>query len=263
MATIWLTYAWADNGTGDVDFVAQEIQRSGVSVKLDRWNLGAGKRLWEQIEAFIADPQQCDAWVLYATQNSLGSEPCREEFAYALDRALGTRGSLFPVVGLFPSSVDKGLIPAGIKTRLYLSTTDPDWKERLRAAAEGKAPTIVAGIVTPYQLDVHRRTGTGPVRFSIEVRPRAGTWAPFAAATPLAEKDSVAPSIMCGPRSRVTDGGMLMNTGEGTSDDGKWFVMFAGNEATPTTSYYIHCSALPSRLAFGVQGGAPVFDVSL
>ena len=135
MATTWLTYAWEDNKEGDVDFVAQELEQAGVSVKLDRWNLKAGKRLWEQIEHFIQDPQESDAWVLYATANSLGSEACKEEFAYALDRALRSRGQDFPVVGLFPGTVDEDLIPAGIRTRLYVSLTDPDWKERIKAAA--------------------------------------------------------------------------------------------------------------------------------
>src|SRR3990172_9019253 len=105
MATTWLTYAWEDNKEGDVDFVAQELEQAGVSVKLDRWNLKAGKRLWEQIEHFIQDPQESDAWVLYATANSLGSEACKEEFAYALDRALRSRGQDFPVVGLFSRTI--------------------------------------------------------------------------------------------------------------------------------------------------------------
>src|SRR5688500_9638419 len=102
MATVWLTYAWADNDAGDVDYVAQALRDAGLEVKLDRWNLGAGRRLWDQIASFIQDPAHCDAWVLYATQNSLGSEPCREEYSYALDRALQSRGSTFAIIGVFP-----------------------------------------------------------------------------------------------------------------------------------------------------------------
>jgi hypothetical protein len=44
MASIWLTYAWPDNQHRDVDFVAQELGSAGIEVKLDRWNLSAGKR---------------------------------------------------------------------------------------------------------------------------------------------------------------------------------------------------------------------------
>jgi len=88
MATVWLTYAWGDNRQQDVEFVAQELKDAGIEVKLDRWNIQAGKRLWEQIENFIQERKSCDAWVIYATQNSLGSEPCKEEYAYALDRAI-------------------------------------------------------------------------------------------------------------------------------------------------------------------------------
>src|SRR5215213_4566604 len=116
MATLWITYSWQDNRE-DVDFVAQELEALGLTVRLDRWTLGAGRRLWEQIESFIQDPAQTDAWMLYATQASLGSEACKEEYAYALDRALHTRDSSFPVIALFPSHVEESLIPAGIRTR--------------------------------------------------------------------------------------------------------------------------------------------------
>ena len=112
----------------DVDFVAQELVRTGLTVKLDRWNIEAGKRLWQQIENFISNSEESDAWILYATQNSLGSEACKEEYSYALDRALHQRGTTFPIIGLFPSSVDDSLIPAGLRTRLCVSITDPDWK---------------------------------------------------------------------------------------------------------------------------------------
>jgi hypothetical protein len=35
MATVWITYAWADNQHNDIDFVAQELGRVGLTVKLD------------------------------------------------------------------------------------------------------------------------------------------------------------------------------------------------------------------------------------
>jgi len=88
MGTIWMTYAWVDNQAKDIDFIAQEIGATGITVKLDRWNLKTGIRLWDQIENFIQNPAECDGWLLVATQASMGSEPCREEYAYALDRRL-------------------------------------------------------------------------------------------------------------------------------------------------------------------------------
>ncbi len=262
MATIWITYARADNADNDVDFVAQELMRSGVIVKLDRWNISAGKRLWEQIEHFITNPTESNAWLLIATQNSLQSEPCKEEFAYALQRALGQRGADFPVIALFLGPVDNALIPAGIKTRLFVSITDPDWKERIVAAAEGRKLKISPIDVQPFVLRVHEhQKGDRPL--AIEVRPRAGVWAPFFAAIPSAEKDIVDPHVMVGPRDVPTGSGMLVNCGDGLSNDGLWWVRIAGNQATPTTSYYIWCKQLPSQLAFGVNGGNPQYTVRL
>lgn len=262
MAKIWITYAWDDNEQGDVDFIAQELQRSGVEVKLDRWNIAAGQRLWTQIENFICLEKQSDAWLLVATSNSLLSESCKEEYAYALNRALSARGNEFPVIALFLGPADQNLIPAGIKTRLYLSITDPDWKERIVASAEGRPHQVGLADVQPYHLKIHTALG-GNKPFAIEVRPRAGVWAPFIAGIPLEEKERVDPNIMIGPRDLPTNSGMLVNCGECPSPDGKMWVMIAGNQATPTESYYVWCSSLPTTLIFGVDGRAPQFTVNL
>ncbi len=258
MSSVWITYAWDDNKDGDVDYTAQELMRSGLDVKLDRWNLSAGKRLWEQIDAFIQDPSKSDAWLLYATQASLGSEKCKEEFAWALDRALEKRGDSFPIIALFPRSVDDELIPAGIKTRLFVSITDPDWKERIVAAVEGRQASITKPQIEPYALTVHKDSE----KFVIEVRPRAGTWSPFLAAIPIDEKEAVSPSISHGPAKLIPRSSVLMSTGTGTSSDGKLWIAFAGNEATPTQSYYIFCNKLPSILIFGINGGQPQYQVT-
>ncbi len=261
MATVWITYAWADNQHNDVDFVAQELGRAGLTVKLDRWNLGAGRRLWEQIEGFICKSDQSDAWLLVATNNSLASEPCKEEFAYALDRALKSRGDAFPVIAVFLTHTDPSLIPAGIRTRLHVSITDPDWKERIVAAAERRIHAASRPDVQPFHFHVHRMEGRSkPI--AIEVRPRAGVWAPFIACVPLAEKDRVQPFIMIGPREVPTDSGMLTNCGEGPSPDNSLWLMHAGNQSTPTESYYVWCQELPSKLVFGVNGRTPQFTVT-
>jgi hypothetical protein len=262
MATIWITYAWVDNQHGDVDFVAQELEQAGLQVRLDRWNISAGRRLWSQIENFIISPEQSDAWLLVATNNSLSSEPYKEEYAYALNRALDVRGQSYPVIALFLGPVDQNLIPAGIRTRLYVSITDPDWKERIVAAAEGRLQQIQRQQIQPFHIHEHQNQPR-PKPIAIEVRPRAGVWAPFIAAVPMSEKENIDPSIMIGSRDVPTNTGMLVNCGEGTSPDGKMWVMTSGNQATPTESYYIWCKSVPSTLVFGVNGRAPQYTVNL
>lgn len=137
MKKIWITYCWKDNEHNDVEFIAQQLEAEGFEVRLDRWDISAGKRLWEQIDNFITNESESDAWLFYATQNSLGSEPCKEEYAYALDRALSDRDKDFAVIGVFPSSVEKELIPTGIKTRLFVSLEDNDWLARISEAVRG------------------------------------------------------------------------------------------------------------------------------
>jgi len=251
MAKVWLTYAWADNRDGDVDFAVQELTAAGVDVRLDRWNIGAGKRLWEQIAQFIQDPAECDAWMLYATQNSIGSEPCREEIAYALDRALTQRGQVFPVIGLFPGPVGADLIPAPLRTRLYVSMRDADWKERIKAAAEGRQPAITQERIEPFAIKLHRL----PKQILIEVRPRAGRWTPFVAGIPIGEKDRVNPSLVHGSSGRTPATSMVSVRQPRPSNDGSLWVLVSDDEATPTHSFFVVCEALPSILVFGPIDG--------
>ena len=155
--------------------------------------------------------------------------------------------------------MDKDLIPAGIKTRLFVSVTDPDWKERIIAAVEKRDINITRPQIEPYAFKIHQ-SGEGYV---IEMRPRAGTWSPFLAAIPMDEKERVSPSIGHGPANNIPGAFMLMNCGESTSEDGKLWIMHAGNEATPTQSYFIFCKQLPSILMFGINGGQPQYQVRL
>jgi len=261
MANIWITYAWDDNTQSDVDFVAQELSRVGVHVKLNHWNIRAGRPLWEQVEHFIQDEKGSDAWLIYASQNSLGSGACKEEYSYALDRALNRRGNKFPTIAIFPGPVDNSLIPAGDRVSLCVSLTDLEWKERVKAATEGRSPALAKPQFEPFTIQIHQSNSGTSHWFAIEVRPREGTWSPFFAAVPLSEKDHVRPYIMHGPRGQVPQDGELINAGEAPSSNDAWWVMFAQNEATPTQSYFIHCNELPSRLAFGINGGRQQYIV--
>lgn len=260
MKTLWITYAWEDNTNGDVEYIAQELEKAGISVKLDRWNIKAGKRLWEQIDNFITNPSESDALAIIATQKSLGSEPCKEEVAYALDRALSTRGHSFPLIGIFTTDVDEELIPSSIKTRLFVSLKDTDWIERIKSSLEDRTPNIPRPTIEPYTVET-RISNDG--RIVIEMRPRAGTWSPFFCAIPLLEKVKIQPIILSGPKGNIPMGGVQMMAGEGESDDKKWWIMYSGNEATPTTSYYLFCKELPSQIVFGINGGKPQYLIPM
>ncbi len=191
--------------------------------------------------------------MLYATQNSLQSEPCKEEYAYALDRALSARSQQYRVIALFPSSVDKALLPAEIRTRLFLSTTDPDWKERIVAAAEKRAPSFDAKAIQPYQVSLHTAHPSG--KQIVELRPRAGVWGPVFAAVPIEEKDACELFIMVEPSNSPTGTGMSACLWDGPSDDGKWWVIARQAQATPTMSLYVWYRKAPSALRFGPADG--------
>ncbi|MDG1118045.1 MAG: toll/interleukin-1 receptor domain-containing protein [Flavimaricola sp.] len=138
-AKIWLTYAWKDNDDQEVDFIIQELEEKGLEVGFDRAKLLAGRRLWDQIDEHISD-SELDAWAIIVTRNSLKSEPCQEELAYALDRSIRLKGSTFPLIGIFPEPLDRELIPSSLATRLYVTLDNNEWADKIVSAATQKVP---------------------------------------------------------------------------------------------------------------------------
>ncbi len=259
---VWLTYAWAGNKARDVDYIAQQLTQIGVEVHLDRWDLIAGRSLWDQIKDHILNPAESDAWVIFATQHSLGSAPCQKEYGYAFERIVAERGAKFPMIALFPGLVDTGLLPPEAKGRWHVTLTDDDWAERIKSAAEGKSPDITKPMLPQFETNFHVLDPGSPQRV-IELRPRAGIWAPFFAAIPLKERESVRPRLFRGPRGRPPLGGMLSFPRDWESPDGSWWIISAQDEATPTTSYYVVCEKLPSAIRFGVLDEGPQFLIAI
>ena len=267
MKNIWITYSWEDNKDQMVDFVAQELNSLGLAVKLDKWTISAGNRLWEQIEKFITDENNCDAWIFYITPNSLGSEPCKKEFAYALDRSLHSRGGSFPLIGLSPSNVDNIIIPAAIRTRLYVSLQDDQWKERILASIEKRLPSITRPTIEPYTIEFHQfqPEGLNDKWIVIELRPRVGSWTPSFVGIKMSEKELTNPFSKYGPKGVYYLGGMKYYPNDNISKDGQWWLMTANNEVNTSTSLFLVCKSgkLPTQIAFGSLGDGPQFQIDL
>lgn len=252
---LWITYSWKDNSNQDVDFIAQELGKAGLDVHLDRYDLVPGQRLWDQIQKAIDDPSKCDGWLWVVTQNSLGSEKCKEEFSYALNRALGNRGDGFPVIALFLGDIDQSLITPGIKVRLYVNITSPGWKEQIVAGVERRAPDRPVQNLEPFYIQIHEKS---PSQFFIEIRPRAGTWHPFFVTIPKEEKELVGGSLWIAPAGRpdllikiFCSLGPLEGSPAGDSD--RW-AFGLQEDITPAKSAFLMCNVLPSNIVFGSPG---------
>lgn len=250
MKKIWLTYCWKDNEDLDVDYIVQELVKSGLSVQLDRKQLLTGQRLWEQIDAGITKPENSDAWAIVVSRHSLESGPCREEIAYALDRALQTRGDGYPLMGIFVEHIDRDLIPSALRTRLYVSLENKEWVERIRSGAHGEVPNINSANVAPQSITFHRNyEGTQLV---VEARPRAGHWNPCAIRVLAADRDLIKGLIIRPSRKVPTLGAKEYREGLDPSDS-RWWMYDAGEAVTasPTMSMYAFFNSVPSRLFIG------------
>lgn len=168
---LWLTYAWGNNKTNEVDYLIQELERRGLDVKYDRAVLLAGRPLWDQLDEQI-DWRNIDAWAIYMTRQSLESQPCREELAYALKNALELGRGTFPLMGISPEPIDKELIPKALSTRLYVTLSAPNALQDIVDGVEGQK-TVAPQPVAPIALRWHQTSF--PSELGLEFWPQLGS----------------------------------------------------------------------------------------
>jgi len=249
---LWLSYSWKDNVDDDIDFIASEIEKKDITVKLDRYVLISGQRLWSQIESHIVNPSECDAWGIFLTQNSLSSEAVREEIAYALDRALNTRGAVFPLIGINSGGVDRALVPVSISSRLYVDLTDRDWLERVVSGVRGHSPQLERAELMPVLFKEYEIYG----RSCIEARPRAGRWFPGIIAVPEDEWHCV-DIVICAPAGKATMSGETSSQkyiGQGP-DGRRWRGIQLNKNITPLYSLYLTLKSPVSSVLSGDLDG--------
>jgi hypothetical protein len=247
MATVWITFATEDNVDGDVDYLAQEISKAGLRTRQHPLFPGEDDKIDRLMPAFLARPDQCDAWILYASHRTL-EDGRGERIGQALQKAHDKRGP-FPAVGIFRQSnvaADAGKLPL----TYGLPADDPEWRKHL-----GNALTV----------DMSARAETGlhsylakllpsapqPFRYMFEFRPKMGRWNTFLFAILPEERAAVAPEI----RPFEFD--------EGFSDDAEWYFQVGRTPATPSTSYFVVMKEMPSRMAFGQEGTDEVVILNL
>jgi hypothetical protein len=91
--------------------------------------------------------------------------------------------------------------------------------------------------------------------FIVELRPRAGSIFPIFFAVPIADK-SLVKTTFIGPPGATRHLGNISQKSEGLSTDGAWWTIIERHEAaTPTRSFYVQFSAIPSKVVFGQDGG--------
>ena len=253
---LWITYAWSDNAGGDFDFLVQELSRAGVPARYDKIALVPGRKLWAQIaDRISSDP--LSGWAYLVTPSSLASGACKEELAYALQRALETKGEEFPLVGLL-HGVSIRDVPLALRVRLCVNLANPDWIEEIRAALSGTAPRRSIPEQDRLIVKIHQGYLSQPSRLAIEIRPRFGELRYWRWAFPRSGPQPVAWGT--GPANGGGIGGTKREVfqGEGEFSDiagtpVKFAIVGAGDPITPSASAYaVFDRELPQKCFFGV-----------
>jgi hypothetical protein len=256
---LWITYAWADDRDGDFSYLVQELRDIGVEAAYDRISLIPGRALWQQIADRISS-NDLSAWAYLLTRASLESKACREELAYALERALQSRNRDFPLIGLL-HGISIADVPTPLRVRLCINLADGNWRESVLAAVQNRPPALSIESNSPYVWTVHQPYRPVPNTVAIEIRPRFGEIHYWRASIPFGTE-----IVAWGPgpagggaismvRTMVVEGG----DGQVNSRRFAWFG--TGDRLTSGTSaYLIFPGNLPDLVGFGSANepaGAP------
>lgn len=248
---MWLTYAWKDNDDGDFHHLVARLEEAGLDVAYDRIQLVPGRRLWDQIAARITSGDIA-GWAYLVTPASLASQACREELAYALDRALRSTEEEFPLIGLI-HGVPVDELPTALRVRFCVDVADPDWVDAVVAAIEGRPPKVEAPDPGGIRLDFHQSYGADGSYGAFEFRPRFGEVTYWRLAFPVELADA---SVGSGPAGGGAVGGNMENYVDGNTEIEGMSMRFvgSGNTLTPGTSAYLSFHGQPpSAVCFGVS----------
>jgi len=93
--------------------------------------------------------------------------------AYALQRALETKGDEFPLIGLL-HGVSIRDVPLALRVRLCVNLANPDWLEEIRAGINGVTPRRPSPSHEPFIVNIHHGFLGQRENIAIEIRPRFG-----------------------------------------------------------------------------------------
>lgn len=250
---IWITYAWSDNDEGDFDYLVQKLEQSGIPAIYDKITLVPGRKLWEQIAEKISK-EPISAWAYLVTPNSLGSSACQEELAYALQRALETKGDEFPLIGLL-HNVSLRDVPMALRIRLCVNLSNPDWIEEIRGGVEGEPPRRTVSDQSPYIVKIHADYQNQDNTYAIEVRPRFGVLSYWRLAFPSDGPQPIRWGL--GPANGGGIGTIKFSVLTGEYDDiGGVPMKFVGAEnplSSSTSAYAVFKDGYPKKLFFGIS----------
>lgn len=250
MKKVWLTYAWKDNEDKDIDFIIQELDETDLEIRFDRRSLIPGQRLWTQIGDYITNSEECDAWGIILTSNSINSQPCIEELSYALDRALSVKNEDFPIFALL-HHISFSEMPPALRIRLCISLEQDNWVDQVIAAVNKTSVGF-----NPSDLDeFYTKEHIAGDEFCIEVRPRFNRISPFYIAVDLAENESGnVTNFRHGPAGIVPTGWVAqgkVNESNRLENGTPIWLMGANNEANSSSSYYLFYKKRPKRIFCG------------
>lgn len=193
-------------------------------------------------------------WAYLLTQNSIASEACREELAYALYRAL-QRGNSFPMIGLV-HRVPIDTVPVALKVRLCVDLRSCNWVEQVKAGLENRSPASTAAPTSPYVFRVHRNYMGVQGQTAVEIQPHLGEYPYWRIAYPSSSHPTVKGT---GPSGGRGIGGVAFNLIEGTVQINGVDHSFHG-EGTPLSpamsAYIAFIGDLPLLLYIGFAGDA-------
>ncbi len=261
----------SDAAAGRGAFAAAELERAGLSVRLDARPMDVAARFWPPLKSMISNKLRAQAWAALITDTVSLDNVAVETLGYAASGAKGTRGQEFALIALRPGSAAVAM-PGAFAAMQQIAMGEPTWARSVRGLAEGRGLARGQGtglggsIGEPYSITLHHRVPSGGRSVSaIELRPLTSSWLQFFVAVPWSEVGQAQLRLVHGLRGTLPE--PHCEPAEAASPqperEGEWAVLRGPEPASRRESYFLFCDAIPTTVRFGVPDGHLQYTVRL
>lgn len=133
MKNAFLSYGWCDASL--VAQFGEELEKSGISVFLDQWDIPSGGMVWATIDRAI---DQASKLVLFLSRDSLEGKGVKEELSRGLQKAYEKHGEVFIVpVALDPYDDISPLLSVRVRGANTIRASELGFSGTLEALKSG------------------------------------------------------------------------------------------------------------------------------
>ena len=126
---LWVSYPWIEKKERDFQFLMPLLQDEGIEAAFDSVELLPNVHLWERTKERLLSID-FDGWLYVLTHQCITRKDCADELVSAMDLAIRSMGTKFPMVGLV-HGIPTQYVPLKLRARPCIPLNEPDWNKQV------------------------------------------------------------------------------------------------------------------------------------